>query len=326
MALFRAVVAFTAAVVCAKVARSTLRPEHGRGFATIGATRKCSHRRCVTALASGKVISQSDADAFLVPPSRRFGHAPFAVLRAVGLLVTLFGAGFGALAVMLLAFPRITKKDPTARKFFDRVIQCWSAITVWPFFKVKIVGRENLPPEDQTCVYVANHNSFMDILAAYHLNRPFKFVSKASILKIPIVGWAMKWARMITIDRDDKRSQLDTFRKCVDALKKGTSIFIFPEGTRSPTGALIDFKKGPFAMAKKASVPIVPITILGTSRLMPSKKEYFLYRSAVGAQLIIHPAVSAEDIKAKPDDEIVAQVRQSIESGLPTSLQRPTSN
>lgn len=233
--------------------------------------------------------------------------------------------GFGILLFLpaiFLVLPWQLRFDPNSRRLIDRFVILWSRMVVFPLFGVKVKNRENLPSERQACVYVANHQSFMDILSLYHLGVPFKFVSKASILKIPVIGWAMRRAKTITIERDDKRSQLATFRQCVDALKGGTSICIFPEGTRSKDGSLLDFKKGPFAMAKRAKVPIVPITILGTGRLMPSKREYQLFRSGAGVDVVVHPLVSAQEIQERPEEEISKRVKATIESALPPSLRR----
>ncbi|CAK9034890.1 1-acyl-sn-glycerol-3-phosphate acyltransferase BAT2 [Durusdinium trenchii] len=172
-------------------------------------------------------------------------------------------------------------------------------MTISPFFRVTITGKENLP-DDEACVYVANHQSFMDILSAYQLFKPFKFISKASILKFPLIGWVMRRAKTITIEREDRKSQLKTFRDSVDALKDGNSLFVFPEGTRSSDGRLLPFKRGPVSMAKRAKVPIVPMTILGTGRIMPSKKEYLLYQNNAGVKIIVHPKVPVQEVEDTP--------------------------
>ncbi|CAK9072044.1 unnamed protein product [Durusdinium trenchii] len=145
-------------------------------------------------------------------------------------------------------------------------------MTISPFFRVTITGKENLP-DDEACVYVANHQSFMDILSAYQLFKPFKFISKASILKFPLIGWVMRTA---------------------------TPFLFFPEGTRSSDGRLLPFKRGPVSMAKRAKVPIVPMTILGTGRIMPSKKEYLLYQNNAGVKIIVHPKVPVQEVEDTP--------------------------
>ncbi|CAL1169342.1 unnamed protein product [Cladocopium goreaui] len=255
---------------------------------------------------------------YVAPAQRRVGHTPLAVLRVVGLALILVTLG------LFVVFPVVSvgmlvKKDP-GRKWVDLVICAWAKMTISPFFRVKIKGHDNLP-KDEACVYVANHQSFMDILSVYQLFKPFKFVSKASILKIPLVGWAMRRAKTITIEREDRRSQLNTFRECVEALKKGTSIFVFPEGTRSSDGKLLKFKRGPVSIAKRAKVPIVPLTILGTGRLMPAKKEYLLYQNNCGVKLVVHPMISAKEVQETPDDELLQRLRDTIDASQPPQLQ-----
>eukprot|EP00930_Biecheleria_cincta_P086213 TRINITY_DN7553_c0_g1_i2.p1 TRINITY_DN7553_c0_g1~~TRINITY_DN7553_c0_g1_i2.p1 ORF type:complete len:345 (-),score=55.19 TRINITY_DN7553_c0_g1_i2:89-1123(-) len=283
---------------------------------------RCHAWRCEASAASSKGQGADGMERFVSPERRVPGHAPLAFFRAFWLLMTIFAVGIMTLPVIGLALPVVNRRDPVRRGFIDRLIMMWSKISVWPFFRVQVLGQENLLPEKQACVYVANHQSFMDILSCYHLPRVFKWVSKASIVKIPIIGLAMKATHTILIQREDKRSQLATFRECVDFLQKDTSIFVFPEGTRSASGALIEFKKGPFAMAKRAGVPLVPITIRGTGRLMPSKKEYFLFRNSAGVEVVVHPPVSVKEIQDSSDTDLISRVRDTIESALPAAQRR----
>lgn len=263
---------------------------------------------------------EDDDSKFLAPESRRNITSYFAVLRAFSLLLNIFALGAPAMAFIYAVLPWVKRRNPIGRRIVDRAIILWSKLAVKPFFRVTLKGKENLLPEDQAVVYVANHQSFMDILSSFHIDQPFKFVSKASILKIPVIGAAMKAANTITIEREDRRSQLNAFRQCVETLKAGTSIFVFPEGTRSPTGALIDFKKGPFSMARKAGVPIVPVTIKGTNAVMPSKKEYFLFPSKAGVEVIVHAPVSAKDVQEMDEEDLVSSVKRTIDSALPKPL------
>ncbi|CAI5537518.1 unnamed protein product [Closterium sp. Naga37s-1] len=137
----------------------------------------------------------------------------------------------------------------------------------------EVVGVENLPPADAPAVYVANHQSFLDIYTLFQLRRPFKFISKTSNFLIPIVGWSMFLTGHVPLKRMDKRSQMECLKKCLELLQQGTPVLFFPEGTRTKDGKLSDFKKGAFSIAAKAGVPVVPITLIGTGALMPSGLE-----------------------------------------------------
>lgn len=256
-----------------------------------------------------------------VAPARRWpGASIIACTRALGFVVLLYGLGIIFAPLIALTLPVVKRRDPNQRCLTDRLIAMWSKTLLWPFQRVTVRGIENLPAAGQGCVLVSNHQSFMDILSLYHLNHPFKFVSKKSILKIPVVGFAMKATNTITLEREDSGSQMKVFRNCVGVLKKGVKIFIFPEGTRSKDGRLLDFKKGPFSMARRAKVPILPITINGTGRIMPSKKEYLIYFSRAGVEIVIHPMIPAEEVIAADDKDLQAGVRSTIESAMPPSL------
>lgn len=264
--------------------------------------------------------ANAEMEQFLMPEKRWWGHRPLAVARALGLLLAIYATGVVFVTFIFFSLPVVKRRDPAKRRLIDDTIAAWSRSAVVPFFSVKVLGRENLPERGQACVYVANHQSFMDILSCSHLLRPFKWVSKASILKLPLIGWAMRAAKTITIEREDRKSQLQTFRDSVEALKNGISLFVFPEGTRSKDGKLLEFKKGPFAMAKKAGVPILPITIRGTGRMMPSGKEFFLFRSGAGSELVVHPLITAQEVADTTEADLSLRVRNIIESEMPLSL------
>jgi len=238
--------------------------------------------------------------------------------RAFLLASHLLLGGLFAIPVIAIILPFVWRRDPERRGAVDRIIRWWATALVLPFFKVDLIGEENLLPDGQGCVFVANHQSFMDILAALHIPRSFKFISKASIFLMPVVGWAMKRADHLALKRQDRKSQVEVFRKSVKKLDSGASLFIFPEGTRSKDGKLLNFKaKGAFAMARRGNVPIVPVTILGTGRIMPSGKDYLLYRGGPGVKVIIHMPIHPEIFGELGDAELATRVRGTIASSLP---------
>ncbi|XP_058085807.1 1-acyl-sn-glycerol-3-phosphate acyltransferase BAT2, chloroplastic-like isoform X2 [Magnolia sinica] len=173
------------------------------------------------------------------------------------------------------------------------IAKIWASLTVAPFFKVEFEGLENLPPSDSPAVYVSNHQSFLDIYTVLILGRSFKFISKTDIFIIPIIGWAMFLMGLIPLRRMDSRSQLECFKRCMDLVRKGASVFFFPEGTRSKDGKLSAFKKGAFSVAAKTGVPVVPITLMGTGNLMPSGREGILNTGSVRA--VIHKPIEGSN-------------------------------
>jgi 1-acyl-sn-glycerol-3-phosphate acyltransferase len=118
------------------------------------------------------------------------------------------------------------------------------------------------------CVYMANHESLIDPMAlAPALPPSTLFVSKKSLFRIPVFGWAMTAAGFISIDRGDRRRAIESLDGAADRIRSGRSLILFPEGTRSRDGVLQPFKKGPFHLALRAGVPVVPVAISGSRAL-----------------------------------------------------------
>ncbi|XP_074281824.1 1-acyl-sn-glycerol-3-phosphate acyltransferase BAT2, chloroplastic-like [Silene latifolia] len=218
------------------------------------------------------------------------GACFYAVTAAAAIL--LFG-------LMVVAHPFVLLFDRYRRRAQHFVARMWATLTITPFLKVEFEGLENLPGPDTPAVYVSNHQSFLDIYALLTLERDFKFISKTSIFIYPIIGWAMFLLGVIPLKRMDSRSQLDCLKRCMDLIRGGASVFFFPEGTRSKTGELGAFKKGAFSVAVKTGVPVVPMTIMGTGRIMPSGKEGILNPGSV--KVVIHPILRGNDAQALCD-------------------------
>ncbi|KAL1817717.1 hypothetical protein ACET3Z_020291 [Daucus carota] len=183
--------------------------------------------------------------------------------------------------LMLVAHPFVLLFDRYRRKAHHQIARMWAILAVAPFIKVEVEGLDNLPSSDTPAVYVSNHQSFLDIYTLLTLGRSFKFISKTSIFLFPIIGWAMFLLGAIPLKRMDSRSQLQTLKRCMDLVKKGGSVFYFPEGTRSKDGKLGPFKKGAFSIASKCGVAVVPITLIGTGKIMPVGMESRLYPGSI---------------------------------------------
>ena len=126
-------------------------------------------------------------------------------------------------------------------------------------------------PPDRVYVMVANHQSMVDILVLFRLPLYYKWVSKVEMFRVPCIGWNMSLNRYIKIRRGTKSGNLRMMRECERALREGSSVMIFPEGTRSPDGALRPFKDGAFELAVRHRVPVLPIVIHGTSGALPKR-------------------------------------------------------
>ncbi len=139
---------------------------------------------------------------------------------------------------------------------------------VFPYWTTTVRNRERLR-NDTAYVVVSNHQSLLDILVLFRLYRHYKWVSKEEIFRVPFIGWNMTLNRYIRIRRGDKQDAVRMMASCGDALESGSSIMIFPEGTRSLDGELREFRHGAFTLALRHRTPILPIVLDGTLDALP---------------------------------------------------------
>jgi 1-acyl-sn-glycerol-3-phosphate acyltransferase len=170
-------------------------------------------------------------------------------------------------------------------------------------------------------MFVANHNSWMDIpfLGATIGWRNYKLISKAELGKVPILGKAIKVGGNIMVHRSDSRSQLKTLKQGIQYLKDKVHLCTFPEGTRTRTGRLMDFKNGAFKMAHKAGAPVIPISIVAADHVMPVHWMFPHHPARGVCRVVIHEPVEST---GRTEEELAAAVRQSMIDGLPPE-QRP---
>lgn len=140
--------------------------------------------------------------------------------------------------------------------------------------KVVVRGRENIQ-KDTSYIFVANHQGAFDIWAIYgYLNHNFKWLMKKSLERIAFVGYACRRSGHVFVDSNSVASIRETIDSARNRLKDGMSLVIFPEGTRSKTGDIGDFKRGAFLLAGEFRLPVVPLSINGAFNIMP-RNSYF---------------------------------------------------
>ena len=148
-------------------------------------------------------------------------------------------------------------------KFMMKII--FSVLNFFTGAKIKYIGFEKIP-KDVSVLYVANHESFFDVLMTLtKLPGNVCFVAKKSFGRVPIFAQALQLYNTLFIDRDDIKQGLSVILKAIDNVKNGMSVFIFPEGTRSRDGNMNDFKEGSMKIAVKSGCPIVPIALSNTA-------------------------------------------------------------
>ena len=185
--------------------------------------------------------------------------------------------------------------------------------------RVVVAGRE-LVPRDRACVFMTNHLSNLDppLLLPEIPGRTAVFL-KRSLMKIPVLGYGMRLGDFIPVDRDGRaESARESVRHASAVLRSGVNVLTFVEGTRSPTGRLQAFKKGPFFLAMESGAPVVPISIWGTEGMM---RKGSLRIVPGAAHITFHGALEPGDYASR--EELMAAVRAAMESGLPEWMHGP---
>jgi 1-acyl-sn-glycerol-3-phosphate acyltransferase len=191
--------------------------------------------------------------------------------------------------------------------------------------RIIVTGRENIPA-GQPCIFMANHVSNLDppVILPLLPGRT-SVLLKQSLMSIPILGYAMRLGGFVPIDttrhedmphEEARRIAMRNVERAADALRSGTSITIFPEGSRSPDGHIKAFKKGGFYLAADTGAPIVPVSISGTFEMMPNN-TLRLRRGT--ARVTFHPAIVPPANANR--DALMHEVRAAILSGLPPEMQ-----
>lgn len=183
--------------------------------------------------------------------------------------------------------------------------------TLNPLWRFGVAGEMPADPR-RPFVVVSNHESFVDILLISHLPWEMKWLSKVEILRIPVLGWTMRLAGDIPVERGTRKSGAQALRLCGEALARKVSVIIFPEGTRSPTGEMLPFKDGAFRLAIDARVPILPLVVTG-SRGALAKHDWRVGRSEAVVRVL--PPIETTGLTSADVPALRDRVRAAIEAG-----------
>jgi 1-acyl-sn-glycerol-3-phosphate acyltransferase len=195
----------------------------------------------------------------------------------------------------------------------------WARLIGWLTpIAVTVEGKQNANRK-RSYVVVSNHQSQYDIIVIYGwLELDLKWVMKQELRKYPVIGFGCEKAGHIFIDRRNPRLANQAIAEALDRLGEGIGIFIFPEGTRSPDGKLIPFKKGAFRLAIEQNLPVLPVTMLGTRDILPANTlKIFPGR----ARMVIHPAIETDGLDLTHTRELMSAAKKAISSALPEELQ-----
>ena len=214
-----------------------------------------------------------------------------------------------ALAAMLS-----TLVDPSGR-MHHRIALAWSRVGLLAArVRLTVEGRE-LIPDDGPMIFMGNHQSNFDIMALFQAApRRFAWLAKEELFKVPVFGNSMKSAGYIPINRGDGRDALRSLDRAAQLISAGASVAIFPEGTRSTDGQLLEFKRGGFILAAKAGVPIVPFSVSGSREVNPP--DNFLFLRPGGIRVRFGRPILPGASSAKGQGILMEQVREAITAGL----------
>lgn len=233
-------------------------------------------------------------------------YAPWQWLVFVPLviLLTILGALI-AIPLARFASPGLASRAVAAN---------WARLVTWLTpVRVRVRGRENLVP-GQSYVVVANHRSQYDIPIIYGFSGlDMRWVMKAEVLRIPLLGRGAVAVGHVAIDRENPEAARAAINSVLSDIRHGKGILFFPEGTRSKDGRLGRFKKGAFRVAIDQGLPILPVTINGTRRILPPGTIRLIPGMA---ELVIHPPVPTRDQTLAQLPALRDRVHRAVDSAL----------
>ncbi len=227
------------------------------------------------------------------------------------IIITLFSS-----ILCILIF--ILTKNPSKANI---VAKWWGWLLVkTSLTKVEVIKNYSKEEGCGNYVLMSNHQSAFDIFLLYGLLPfDFTFLSKKEVFKIPVFGFAMKVVGAIAVDRENKNTLKRTIKDMENYIKSNRSLLIFPEGTRSEDGKLLEFKKGGFLLAKRSKTKILPVTIIGSNKVL--KKGSLLIKPFRNVKLILDKPVETED---KNLNELMCFVAEIMKKNLKKSVFKKT--
>jgi 1-acyl-sn-glycerol-3-phosphate acyltransferase len=202
-----------------------------------------------------------------------------------------------------------------------RLARVWARLLLWGSgIRVQVDGFEHIDPQG-SYVFASNHLSYMDTpVVMANLPMQFRFIAKSGLFKIPLLGTHLGQAGHIPVHRGDPRASIKTMQTAADVIqKRGISMLIFPEGGRSHDGVLQPFKEGGAYIAIRAGVPLVPIALIGTDRVLPFGSGT---PRAGTVTLRVFPPIETTSLTLKNRQELTERVRELIVEALESGFNK----
>ncbi|NPU85298.1 MAG: 1-acyl-sn-glycerol-3-phosphate acyltransferase [Syntrophaceae bacterium] len=223
-----------------------------------------------------------------------------AILVSLGVAVTGF---FSTCAVAFSLMSPGENKVHRLARMWSRTLLAMSSV------KVRVIGGDNVL-EDKPQIFMANHQSDYDIFVVLgHIPSQFRWIAKKELFKIPVFGKAMRNAGYIEIDRRHHEKALRSIDEAAEKIREGKSVMSFPEGTRSRDMTLKPFKQGAFHLAIQSGVPIIPISLVGTGRILPKRS---LQINPGNVIMVIDKPIETKEYTIETRHELIERVRNTI--------------
>ena len=216
-------------------------------------------------------------------------------------------AFFGTLSIVLSLFSKTGNAPHLSARTWARTILAVARV------RVRITGLSHIDP-NRSYIYMANHQSNFDIpVLLGYLKVQFRWLAKVELFSVPIFGKALRLMGSLPIDRSNRQTAIKSLDQAAAKVQGGTSIIIFPEGTRGATGQLLPFKKGGFVLAIKSGQPIVPVSISGTQFIQP-RGVLRIHPGPV--KVVLGPPLETTAYTLNRKQELMAELRAAIERNL----------
>jgi 1-acyl-sn-glycerol-3-phosphate acyltransferase len=189
----------------------------------------------------------------------------------------------------------------------------WHYQSLIPFWKLRLEGRKKIPWK-RPVVMVANHRSLIDILALYKIRRPFKWTSKDENFRLPFIGMVLSLTNAIRIKRESLRSGAQFLSQAEKEIAKGSSILLFPEGTRSKTLEMRPFKEGAFLLAKKTGCGIIPIVHTGSEKTFD--RGSWVLKGFAPIHIRVLDEIPVSEVIKLETKELMQLTRKRMEEGI----------
>lgn len=215
--------------------------------------------------------------------------------------------------VPVLGLIRLFDRDPlriTTARWLRRLGRLVANVNPW---RLHISGLENIAA-GQAYVIVSNHQSLADIPLVAHLRVDAKWMGKAELFRLPVIGWLFRMSGEVPVERGDRRKAARALLRCASYLRQGLSLVFFPEGTRTRDGELLPFNDGPFQLAIREGVPVLPLVVDGSGAALP--RGTWIFRGTQDIYLKVLAPLAATGYTVKQSAELRDRVRDYMADEL----------